>query len=229
MQSKARPKKIGAFAVPSTVALESDSLPITDRNLSMDSGEMHFLVKLEAKGDLRKDARVQDLNNVVNRVFKDRKGSKSRRQRFRLQLRTFQVVCLAEDSGILEWVPSTDSLRSVITSTFNPLMPGDSIHRRGRRVTDFSDADLRNAFLKCQEVFFKRDEPLLAVRKFDELVLQNYLPIFYWWFVQNFSSPHAWFEARNKFTLSAAVWSAVGHILIGLGDRHSENILIDTR
>jgi len=229
MQSKARPKKIGAFAVPSAVALEGDSLPITDHSLPMDSGEMHFLVKLEAKGDLRKDARVQDLNNVVNRIFKDRKGSKSRRQRLRLQLRTFQVVCLAEDSGILEWVPSTDSLRSVITSTFNPLMPGDSIHRRGRRVTDFSDADLRNAFLKCQEVFFKRDEPLLAVRKFDELVLQKYLPVFYWWFVQNFSSPHAWFEARNKFTLSAAVWSAVGHILIGLGDRHSENILIDTR
>ena len=48
------------------------------------------------------------------------------------------------------------------------------------------------------------------------------------WFVHNFSNPHAWFEARTNFTLSAAVWSAVGHV-IGLGDRHSENILIDTR
>mmetsp|Transcript_26438 Transcript_26438/g.39180 ORF Transcript_26438/g.39180 Transcript_26438/m.39180 type:complete len:225 (-) Transcript_26438:136-810(-) len=49
----------------------------------------------------------------------------------------------------------------------------------------------------------------------------------YWWFVQNFLDPHAWFEARTAFSLSAAVWSAVGHV-IGLGDRHSENILIDT-
>lgn len=38
---------------------------------------------------------------------------------------------------------------------------------------------------------------------------------------------HAWYDARTNFTTSAAVWSAVGHI-IGLGDRHSENLLIDT-
>ena len=41
------------------------------------------------------------------------------------------------------------------------------------------------------------------------------------------NDPHAWFEARMAFTLSAATWSAVGHV-IGLGDRHSVNILVDT-
>jgi len=67
----------------------------------------------------------------------------------------------------------------------------------------------------------------LATKKFDELILNQYLPVMYWWFIQKFSSPRSWFEARTNFTLSTAVWSAVGHI-IGLGDRHSENILIDT-
>lgn len=52
-------------------------------------------------------------------------------------------------------------------------------------------------------------------------------PLLYWWFVQKFEDPHAWYEARNLFTSSAAAWSAVGHV-IGLGDRHSENILVDT-
>ena len=32
---------------------------------------------------------------------------------------------------------------------------------------------------------------------------------------------------RLSFARSAAVWSMVGHI-VGLGDRHGENILIDT-
>ena len=31
-----------------------------------------------------------------------------------------------------------------------------------------------------------------------------------------------------RFTMSVSAWSAIGHI-IGLGDRHAENILIDTK
>ena len=62
---------------------------------------------------------------------------------------------------------------------------------------------------------------------FENLFLKNFPPVFYWWFVKTFKDPHAWYEARSTFTLSAAAWSGVGHV-IGLGDRHSENILIDT-
>ena len=225
MQSKAKPKKVSIFAVPSTVATR-ETLSTTGHAIAQDAGEMHFLVKQEAKGDLRKDSRVQDLNNVINRIFASRKGASgpdSRRRRLRLQLRTFSVVCLAEDCGILEWVPNTESLRSVVTETYNPLVPPNSIHRRGSRITNFADPELRETFQKCQEV--RNLE--LATKKFDELILKQYLPVLYWWFAQNFASPHAWYEARANFTLSTAVWSAVGHI-IGLGDRHAENILIDT-
>lgn len=227
MQSKAKPKKVRVFAVPSRMAQRSSLSDVGDR-VDEDIGEMHFLVKKEAKGDLRKDSRVQDLNNVINRLFSSRGSTgPNRRQRLRLQLRTFSVVCLAEDCGILEWVPNTESLRSVISNTFNPQVEATSIHRRGNRLTNFNDADMRNTFLKCQDLYFKKGNLSLATKKFHELILQNYRPVMYWWFVQNFSSPHAWFEARSNFAMSTAVWSAVGHI-IGLGDRHSENILIDT-
>lgn len=229
MQSKAKPKKVSIYAVPSTVA-QRDALPSSGHAAAQDVGEMHFLVKQEAKGDLRKDSRVQDLNNVINRIFAGRNGSSgpdSRRRRLRLQLRTFSVVCLAEDCGILEWVPHTESLRSVITQAYNPQVAPDSIHRWGHRVTNFGDPELRNTFQKCQDVYFKKGNLALATKKFDELILQQYRPVMYWWFAQRFNSPHAWYEARTNFTLSTAVWSAVGHI-IGLGDRHSENILIDT-
>ncbi len=100
MQSKAKPRKLSAFVVPSTVAQREASLPASGKPVSQDVGELHFLVKQEAKGDLRKDSRVQDLNNVINRLFIGRKGSSgpnSRRQRLRLQLRTFSVVCLTEE------------------------------------------------------------------------------------------------------------------------------------
>lgn len=43
-----------------------------------------------------------------------------------------------------------------------------------------------------------------------------------------FSEPSAWFEARLRYTRTYAVMCMVGTIL-GLGDRHGENILFDTK
>ena len=45
------------------------------------------------------------------------------------------------------------------------------------------------------------------------------------WFHENFSTGLAWLSAKNNYSRSLAVTSMVGHI-IGLGDRHLENIQI---
>ena len=109
MSSKARPKKLTAFAVAEDFeSSKSKSRSSSNKRLDGDIGEMHFLVKQEARGDLRKDARVQDLNNVINRLLSGHTSSKHNggtRQR-RLRLRTFAVTCLTEDCGILEWYVS---------------------------------------------------------------------------------------------------------------------------
>lgn len=60
------------------------------------------------------------------------------------------------------------------------------------------------------------------------MVLSQFSPCLSIWFERTFSSePAAWLEARTVYARSVATWSAVGY-LIGLGDRHSENILLDT-
>ena len=46
-------------------------------------------------------------------------------------------------------------------------------------------------------------------------------------FTANFPEPASWHNARMAFTRTCAVWCMVGHML-GLGDRHGENILMDT-
>lgn len=117
MPSKAKPKKL-------TVYMES-------ADHSRQLGKMHFLIKREEKGDLRKDARVQDLNNVINRVLTGMVGgekgsapsSGNSGAGRRLQVRTFSVTCLSEDTGILEWVPNTVALRRIIQATNNPQCP----------------------------------------------------------------------------------------------------------
>ena len=45
-------------------------------------------------------------------------------------------------------------------------------------------------------------------------------------FTEHFSDPSEWYERRLAYTRSVAASSIVGYIL-GLGDRHPYNILID--
>jgi serine/threonine-protein kinase ATR len=211
MSSKAKPKKLTAHAA------------YIDRGGHglKKCGEMHFLVKKEEKGDLRKDSRVQDLNNVLNRILNQ--GGKEKRK---MSLRTFCVTCLSEDTGLLEWVPNTESLRSLIQKSYNPQAHPDSVKRRGQRLADFTDARLRGTFLMCQNHYVESGNLALAASSFEKNCLRALPPVLYWYFVKKFADPHEWFEARTRFTLSVAVWSAVGHV-IGLGDRHTENILLD--
>lgn len=62
--------------------------------------------------------------------------------------------------------------------------------------------------------------------KYFKLLTSRYPPVLWEWFVDEFSGPTAWFESRMKFSRTLAVMSFVGYVL-GLGDRHSENILLD--
>jgi serine/threonine-protein kinase ATR len=226
MSSKARPKKIKVYMISadSIAQLRKGNVYSKDHDI----GEIHFLLKQEAKGDLRKDARVQDLNNVVNRIMSSMDNPKGLTARCRrLHLRTFCVTCLSEDTGLLEWVPHTASLRSMISKTYNP--QADVLHgkRQGRRITNFNDPQMRIKFeTVCQAAYFISGNLIKATALFETECLSSYPPILYWWYVLQFPDPHAWYEARTRFALSSAAWSAVGHV-IGLGDRHSDNILLD--
>jgi serine/threonine-protein kinase ATR len=229
MNSKAKPKRLTAFAVPGTWKLANSTKLHSSSLDASDIGEFHFLVKQEAKGDLRKDARVQDLNNVVNRLIDSCVNSVSSLASHsrRLRLRTFAVTCLSEDTGVLEWVPHTDCFRNLITKSYNSQTTPFCRRRRGERLTDFDNSSLRLMYDKSQRLFFKQGNLTEAANEFGELC-RDFPPVFSWWFVHSFNiDAHAWYEARLCFTLSAAAWSAVGH-MIGLGDRHTENILVET-
>mmetsp|Transcript_33965 Transcript_33965/g.75441 ORF Transcript_33965/g.75441 Transcript_33965/m.75441 type:complete len:411 (+) Transcript_33965:1-1233(+) len=171
-----------------------------------------FLCKQEKDGDLRKDARMMEFNAVVNRLLReDPEGSKRS-----LRVRTFAVVCLNEESGILEWVNNTDCIRALIT------------HSHTYWVEQYPTLSYRDIFDQFVELQTKNEDDVGAMVKAYSAVLEkkNYRPCFHRWFMEQFPDPTAWHAARTKFVRSASVWSAVGH-MVGLGDRHTENILMD--
>ncbi len=79
--------------------------------------------------------------------------------------------------------------------------------RRGKRMTDFGNIELRQSFAKCQDMYIKHGNLTKAAQSFKESFLKEYPPLLYWWFITQFKDPHQWFEARTKFALSSAAWS----------------------
>ncbi|RVW38512.1 Serine/threonine-protein kinase ATR [Vitis vinifera] len=173
--------------------------------LGSDGVQCPFLCK--PKDDLRKDARMMEFTAMINRLLS--KYPESRRRK--LYIRTFAVIPLTEDCGMVEWVPHTRGLRHILQDIYI------SCGKFDRQKTN---PQIKRIYDHCQGKMLE-DEML------KNKILPMFPPVFHKWFLTNFSEPAAWFRARLAYSHTTAVWSMVGHI-VGLGDRHGENILFDS-
>ena len=64
------------------------------------------------------------------------------------------------------------------------------------------------------------------IELFQEMMSAAKPAVFHLWFQRNFADAYSWAMAKRNFTRSSAVYSVLGYLL-GLGDRHSENLLMD--
>jgi len=77
-----------------------------------DEQEYKFLVK--GGDDLRMDQRIQQLFNVMNKIFRSDPECAQRS----LKLRTYRVVPLSTSVGLLEWVRDTVTIKSIIEEEY---------------------------------------------------------------------------------------------------------------
>jgi ataxia telangiectasia mutated family protein len=74
-----------------------------------------------------------------------------------------------------------------------------------------------------------RNSPALGI-KLATLFLtlkERFRPVMRHFFTEKHKTPMSWFAMRLNYTRSVATTSIVGHLL-GLGDRHTSNILLDS-
>eukprot|EP00963_Diacronema_lutheri_P004971 scaffold363_cov331-Pavlova_lutheri.AAC.92 len=173
------------------------------RLLGTDGVEYTFLCK--PKDDLRKDARMMEFTTVLNRLLL--KNAQSRRRS--MYIRTFGVIPLTEECGLIEWVYNTTGLRHVCQDVYT---------REGLFDRRRTNPQIKKIYDSAQG---GSPSDLLNT------VLEMFPPRLHVWLLRMFPEPSVWYNARNNFTRTAAVWSMVGHV-VGLGDRHGENILIDS-
>lgn len=171
--------------------------------LASNGGRYPFLCK--PRDDLRKDARLMEFDAMINKLLQS--TSESRRRR--LYIRTYAVLILNEECGLIEWVPNTVAFRHILGKYYGALdIP-------------LYTSDLRGILDEA------RAHPKHAASIFADRVLVRYPSVFHAWFLELFPEPSAWFRARSAYARTAAVMSMVGFVL-GLGDRHGDNILFDT-
>ncbi|TKS86901.1 Serine/threonine-protein kinase atr [Collichthys lucidus] len=164
-----------------------------------------YTMMCKPKDDLRKDCRLMEFNCLINKCL--RKDAESRRRE--LHIRTYAVIPLNEECGIIEWVNNTAGLRHILTKLYK------------ERGIYLSGKELRKLILPKTAPF----EEKLHIHK--EVLCARHLPVFYEWFLRTFPDPTSWYSSRSAYCRSTAVMSMVGYIL-GLGDRHGENILFDS-
>lgn len=164
------------------------------------------------KDDTRKDAKVVEFSTMVNRLLSVHNDARKRG----LFIANYAVVPLAENMGVIEFVQNVATMKSVVS---------EQRRRLGRTSSD------RKIFIKLNEAqkavknsLGPNRTALNRLVKSFELICEENPPVLHSWFVDQFSDPRSWYLARNAFIRSAAVMSIIGYI-IGLGDRHCENIL----
>lgn len=149
------------------------------------------------KDDLRRDSRFMDANNIINMLFTNTK----------YKVITYDVIPFTENSGILEYKDNLVSLKNIINSTVNEKVLLE-ISRHATKYIKKRKMD-KTGILKVFEILNKHSE-LFIMRKY----------------IYNSSTDvEEIYEKLNNFTLSYAVLANITY-LMGLGDRHLENILI---
>ncbi|XP_067399504.1 serine/threonine-protein kinase ATR [Emydura macquarii macquarii] len=164
-----------------------------------------YIMMCKPKDDLRKDCRLMEFNSLINKCL--RKDAESRRRE--LHIRTYAVIPLNDECGIIEWVNNTAGLRNILIKLYKE----KGVYMTGK--------ELRQHMLP-------KSAPLSEkLKMFKETLLPRHPPIFHEWFLRTFPDPTLWYSSRSAYCRSTAVMSMVGYIL-GLGDRHGENILFDS-
>ena len=193
-----------------------------------DGREYQFIAK--GGEDLRQDERIQRLYRAMNGLLSSFAESRGRG----LRLRTFHVAPLSNRSGLLEFVPNTSTILKLTARG-----PGADIFaqhqtwikeqalgvHKGKRLRDdqvdnISYVDYLEAMGKaapddCQAMLSR-----LGQNAAPRDALRNVLS-------SCSGSAESFVIMRQQFAVSLAASSICGYVA-GVGDRHLENILLDT-
>lgn len=164
---------------------------------------------LKGTDDLRQDAVMQQVFNIMNDMLNKSKVTK----KDRLHIRTYNIMPLSQRSGILEWCDKTMPLTDYLIG--NEKQKG--AHQRFRP-QDWPPSECRK---KLSQVSIRATTFDNTYKTF-KTICQNIQPVFHQFFLEHFYNPGQWFERRMSYAHSLATTSMIGYIL---GKRKKKRLL----
>ncbi|ORY33953.1 hypothetical protein BCR39DRAFT_463113 [Naematelia encephala] len=210
---------------PAVDILATKQMP---RKLVIRSYTDDFTFLLKGNEDLRGDERIMQLFTLINTLLNHESEAFSRN----LHLLPYRVIPLSPSAGLLSWVPNTQQLQTMITA-----------NREKDKTNNLTNKELASLLGYDPETFDRNNnrprlDPPAEMERYDKLPSevklerlkaalshskQSDLKDVLW---QRSPSAEIWIRRRTNFARTLGVGSFVGHI-IGLGDRHLSNILVD--
>lgn len=176
--------------------------------VASDGSQRKHLVK--GRDDLRQDAVMQHVFKVVNALLMQNEGPQN------LRMCTYKVVPLSQRSGLVEWCEGTIPIGNYLIGV--PSQRNFGAHHL-YRPKDLISIECRK---KLGATAKSHRQKLEIYRD----ICEKFQPVFRHFFYENFVAPDRWFQCRTAYCKSVSISSIVGYIL-GLGDRHVQNILIN--
>lgn len=133
----------------------------------------------------------------------------------RLKIRRYKVIPLSQKSGVIEWCDNTIPLGEWLV--------GDN----GGAHSKYNKNDM--LFSDCRRLLHNATDNSTTKQSRNDAymkICENFKPVFRHFFTENFLDPKIWYQNRLNYIKSVATSSIVGYV-VGLGDRHVQNILID--
>lgn len=157
--------------------------------------------------DLRQDAIMEQVFAAVSSLLKFHRATQQRN----LGIRTYKVLPLTASSGLIEFVPNTMPLHDFLMPAHERYYPRDAKGSACRK-----------------EIYSVQGQSVEIRVSTYKKITERFHPVMKHFFMEYFIDPDEWFSKRLAYTRSTAAISMLGHVL-GLGDRHGHNILLDTR
>jgi len=201
------------------------------------SGKDHmFLVK--GGEDLRNDERVEQLFMLMNSFLPKTNDTDSNDEAL-LRARTFTVIPMTTKVGLLEWIKDTMPLKSIISEE---MIKDDNFMKKNKAPSGQKFETMNMVAAQKREQWIGGKNRIDAVaycnlykdkssKEAEDLWNNEICPIVPDDFIRRrllrmSLSPEAFITIRQNFARTLAVSNLWGYI-IGLGDRHLDNLLLD--
>ncbi|CDO94402.1 unnamed protein product [Kluyveromyces dobzhanskii CBS 2104] len=192
-------------SVDSRVVISSSGLSLPKIAVfTLSDGTKHRVLLKGSNDDLRQDAIMEQVFKQVNKILT---GNKETRKQ-KLGIRTYEVIPIGARAGLIEFVANSISLHDILL---------------GLHSNDEISFDKARKTIKASQNLSVEERVLIFSR-----ITEKIKPKFRQFFFQSFLHAHDWYKCRKLYTNSVVTSSIVGYLL-GLGDRHLNNVLIDVK